>query len=252
MTNGELTTPLIFNANKNQMTDRLGFTFYPKDWWTSKTFFKLPPEMRYVYLEIINLLYINDGYWEANRIELYKRFGVEVGESGWEILEREFDVEGAFWTHHSVNKRLKKAIASRENGKMGGRPKDEDKPKEPRKITYKNPPSEKKEKEKGKEIEVKYPTQQEVINFFNENDYSKEVALNAFKYYDDTRIDNGWDHWKDSKGTIVKSWKQKMRGVWFKPENKNKGKNDKKYEAEFKKIDPSKTFDFNPNWKPNK
>lgn len=103
--------------------DKLGYTFYPKDWWTSATFFKLPPELRYLYLEIISMMYMDDGKWEANRYELHKRFGVDPGDKGWEMLESMFVLDGKFWTHASVNKRLRKAIVNRENGKNGGRPK---------------------------------------------------------------------------------------------------------------------------------
>ncbi len=102
--------------------DKLGYTFYPKDWWTSDTFFKLPPELRYLYLEIISLMYLNDGMWLPNRFELIKRFGVDPGDKGWEILAELFTYEGENWTHPSINKRLKKAITARENGKNGGRP----------------------------------------------------------------------------------------------------------------------------------
>ena len=57
------------------------------------------------------------------------------------------------------------------------------------------------------------PTILEVQTYFIENGFSKELAKRAFDYYD---VGN----WKDSKGNQVKNWKQKMRGVWFKDENK--------------------------------
>jgi hypothetical protein len=61
------------------------------------------------------------------------------------------------------------------------------------------------------------PTQDEVSNYFIENGYSLDSSIKAFKYYD-------VGDWKDSKGNQVKSWKQKMRGVWFKDENLIKDK----------------------------
>jgi hypothetical protein len=57
------------------------------------------------------------------------------------------------------------------------------------------------------------PSQQDVINYFSENGYTKESGLKAFNYY-------ATAEWKDSQGKPVKNWKQKMQGVWFKPENK--------------------------------
>lgn len=59
------------------------------------------------------------------------------------------------------------------------------------------------------------PILEDVINYFFENGYSKESAAKAFRYYNDA-------DWKDSKGTKVKNWKQKMQGVWFKTENEIK------------------------------
>lgn len=57
------------------------------------------------------------------------------------------------------------------------------------------------------------PLLEDVILFFNENQYSELAAKKAFEYYDE-------GNWKDSKGNQVKNWKQKMRGVWFKDEYK--------------------------------
>jgi hypothetical protein len=58
------------------------------------------------------------------------------------------------------------------------------------------------------------PSEEEVITFFVENNFKIEVARNAFHYYNDA-------NWKDSRGKSIQNWKQKMRGVWFKDENRN-------------------------------
>lgn len=57
------------------------------------------------------------------------------------------------------------------------------------------------------------PTLNEVQEYFKENGFSIESAKKAFKYYD-------CENWHDKNGVKVKSWKQKMQGVWFKDENK--------------------------------
>ena len=59
------------------------------------------------------------------------------------------------------------------------------------------------------------PEIQNVISYFQENGYTRESAEKAYQYYN---VNN----WKDSKGTQVKNWKQKMISVWFKEENKVK------------------------------
>jgi len=61
------------------------------------------------------------------------------------------------------------------------------------------------------------PTLLEVETYFIENGFSKYLAKRAFDYY-------AVANWKDSKGNQVKNWKQKMRGVWFKDENKEQEK----------------------------
>jgi hypothetical protein len=55
------------------------------------------------------------------------------------------------------------------------------------------------------------PTEGEVQEYFVENGYTAELAKTAFLYYED-----GEPPWHDSSGKPVRSWKQKMRGVWFK------------------------------------
>jgi hypothetical protein len=49
--------------------------------------------------------------------------------------------------------------------------------------------------------------------FFDENGYDKILANKVFNYYNDA-------NWKDVNGKQVLSWKQKMRAVWMKDENK--------------------------------
>ena len=57
------------------------------------------------------------------------------------------------------------------------------------------------------------PSQEEVILFFRANGFRDDIAIQCYKYYED-------GSWKDSSGKKIISWKQKMRGVWFKPEHK--------------------------------
>ena len=73
----------------------------------------------------------------------------------------------------------------------------------------------KKSKEKeSKEKERKFtpPILQDVKDYFLQKGYRESAAIKAFHYYDASG-------WKDSQGNKVKNWKQKMIGVWFKPEH---------------------------------
>jgi hypothetical protein len=65
---------------------------------------------------------------------------------------------------------------------------------------------------KGNRVNVFTPPQiEEVKLFFEENGFVN--GERAWNYYNDA-------DWKDSTGKPVKNWKQKMRGVWFKDENR--------------------------------
>ena len=66
---------------------------------------------------------------------------------------------------------------------------------------------------RGKRKPFSPPTPSEVESFFTENGYTAEAARRAFDYYTDA-------NWHDAEGKPVLNWKQKMRGVWFKPEHK--------------------------------
>lgn len=66
---------------------------------------------------------------------------------------------------------------------------------------------------RGKRKLFSPPTPSEVESFFTENGYTAEAARRAFDYYTDA-------NWHDAEGKPVLNWKQKMRGVWFKPEHK--------------------------------
>lgn len=72
-----------------------------------------------------------------------------------------------------------------------------------------------KEDKENKEDNKRFvpPSSDDVLKYFAENDYSEQLALTAYKYYDTAG-------WKDSHGKQVKNWKQKMIAVWFKEENK--------------------------------
>ncbi len=69
---------------------------------------------------------------------------------------------------------------------------------------------------KVKEKKVKKfipPTLETVKDYFKEKGYQESIAVTAFNYYNS-------NNWKDSNDKPVKSWKQKMVGVWFKDKHK--------------------------------
>jgi len=146
------------------MSSKLGFTFYPKDWWTSDTFFDLEAEERYLYLECLFLMYQNDGYLDISREKIAARMRMEISENMWKKITNYFEIDDELgFTHSSVNKRLRKASASRENGKKGGRPK---KPRKPSEKPEENLPLES-EREEEREEESKPSANDESFDWDN-------------------------------------------------------------------------------------
>lgn len=91
-------------------------------------------------------------------------------------------------------------------------PKDKDKVKVKDKVMDKDTRVQPKLEPKKKLVP---PTQDQVIEYFLENGYSKEGAIQAFKYYSEAE-----PPWTDSRGKPVRAWKQKMRGNQFREEYK--------------------------------
>lgn len=86
-------------------------------------------------------MYVDNGYLKTQKTQLEKRLQTQISDDDWNIITQKFESTDIGYTHKSVNKRLRKTLANRENGKKGGRPKkDEENPKNP----IINPPLEKK------------------------------------------------------------------------------------------------------------
>jgi len=126
--------------------DKLGFTFYPKDWWTSETYFELDSFERYVYLECIFIMYSNDGFLKTQKLQMENRIRTQISDEAWQKITQKFILTDLGYTHKSVNKRLRKAVTNRVNGQKGGRP---PKPKEPSLETQNNPPLERERESEG-------------------------------------------------------------------------------------------------------
>lgn len=101
---------------------KLGFTFYPQDWWSSDTFFDFDPLERYVYLECLFLMYRNDGYMKTEKSHFENRIRIKVSDKVWEKVTQKFILHNEEYTSLAVNKRLNKSDVARKNGLMGGRP----------------------------------------------------------------------------------------------------------------------------------
>lgn len=171
-------------------------------------------------------------YWskdcDINIINLNKKFKQNIEQIKYlisiDIIKLIDDKISIQFLDEQFNSKEVQKITNKINGSKGGRPKKitEQKPnglflktetitelkaKENQNITN--------IKERKEDNSIYIPLLSEVEFYFIENGYTKELALKAFKYYEE-------NNWKDSRNQKVKNWKQKMRGVWFKEENKIK------------------------------
>lgn len=153
---------------------KLGYTWYPQDWWTSETYKRLKryPMVRYAIRELFDLMYKEEGPVEMSRDYLYDDFNIELSDQEYSKLMEYIQVmdDGKWWIT-SIKKRISRAETSRENGKKGGRPKKTQKPKViTQKDNLKNPPL---EREGEREREIKDKREDNVELKFNDIDNKK-------------------------------------------------------------------------------
>lgn len=231
---------------------KLGHTWYPKDWWNSKTYYRLkkhPVVLRYAYREILDYLYTEKGQSTLDKEEIQDRFHIELSDQEFEILKAEFIIEDEIWTHESINSRLKKANSSRENGRLGGRPKKDNEgtnnedegficedgnpinatkePKKPKKITHENPPYKLNKKETKIKEKVSVHTHDEILMFEKFQTWVKantpslnrmKVPLTIDEYL---KLKNKFSpkvltdvmHAMENKPTLVKNYKSTYRTI---------------------------------------
>lgn len=140
---------------------KLGFTWYPENWWSSDAFYDLDPNIeRYVYLECLWFMYKNNGYMILTREKLEQRLRMQISEQTWQKITQRFTKTEKGLTHESVNKRLKKATTSRANGTKGGRPRNNNNPENPDIKPRQEP-----ERERERERENKSEREEEQITY---------------------------------------------------------------------------------------
>lgn len=195
--------------------NQLGYTWYPQDWWTSETFKRLKrfPMVRYALRELFDLMYKEGTSVEMNRDYLFDDFNIEFTDAEYNKLLEYIEVqEDGTWWISSIKKRISRAQAARENGKLGGRPKKTEKPKNKTQISSKkitqepsiktqgqnpnNPPLEReREREREREIKEKVKSKGKeknarAISILN---YNKESEMEVLKMQAKKQVKN----WND-------------------------------------------------------
>lgn len=101
--------------------ERLGYTWYPKDFISDPDVMMMDASQRGIYRDLIDLAYVNDNKIKYNLMQLSKYCNASETEIS-EILSLKGKKEGDLWTIPSCNKRIAKAVVNRVNGGKGGRP----------------------------------------------------------------------------------------------------------------------------------
>ncbi len=171
-----------------------------------------------IYWSIIEMLHENNGKMD---ISLFKSiaFELHVECPSIERVVKNFDLfhvdEVEFWSDR-VNRNLFEIKNKSTHGSIAAKARwDKERNARASKIDA-HPMPLKESKVKESKVYTS-PTLSEVKAYFKENGYTEASAIKAFDYYDVAK-------WVDSQGKKVKNWRQKMQGVWFKPENKERGK----------------------------
>jgi hypothetical protein len=187
------------------------FKFMPADWLTGNICFE-SLEAQGLFINVCAWYWQRDGKLTVDDINLrYNKPAALVS-----LLDRYFSVSDGFISIAFLNEqfieRKHVSVVNSDNGSKGGRPKTKaTKPTAKRPLT--EPKAKKNQLEENKKKNNISVTVDEVINYFIENGYRKDVAEKVYRYYSET-------DWHDSKGNKVLNWKQKCQAVWFKDENK--------------------------------
>lgn len=128
---------------------------------------------------------------KTQKTQIENRLRISIDDETWLKITSKFIKTDDGFTSLTVNKRLKKALISRENGKLGGRP--------PKEETQKTQPDNLKRKRKGKEREIIGSGEKVVfVKAVYANDSILEIhdLQEYFKRFDQLQsfIDKGWVH----------------------------------------------------------
>lgn len=104
------------------MSDKLGYTFYPKDYISDPDVMMMTSAERGIYRDLIDLAYMNANKIKYSLPQLAK-YCNDSEESVKKMLEMKGKKVGDFWEIPSCSKRIKKAEISRKNGTLRGAPK---------------------------------------------------------------------------------------------------------------------------------
>ena len=178
--------------------ERLGYTFYPKDFISDPDVMMMSSSQRGVYRDLIDLAYMNDNKIKYNLIQLSKYCNATEEEIS-NVLTIKGEKVGDFWTIPSCDKRIAKAQVNRENGSKGGRPK------KPKQNPTNNPIETQTERQRERESEKEREKENVIVDESTTSKTLKErqidfgVELKTYvDKYGNTMCKDFFDYWTES------------------------------------------------------
>jgi uncharacterized protein YdaU (DUF1376 family) len=208
--------------------ERLGYTFYPKDFISDPDVMMMSSSQRGVYRDLIDLAYMNDNKIKYNLIQLSKYCNATEEEIS-NVLTIKGEKVGDFWTIPSCDKRIAKAQVNRENGSKGGRPK------KPKQNPTNNPTETQTERQRERESEKEREKENVIVDESTTSktlterqiDFGKELKTYVDKY-GNTMCKEFFDYWTESNANgkkmrfeMEKVFDLKRRLVTWKSRQKN-------------------------------
>lgn len=190
------------------------FLFYPNDYLGGTLGMSF--EEKGAYIELLMT--------QFNRGHLSEKIIINIVGNIWEVLKDKFikDENGLFYNVRLDEEKIKRQnysqsrrnnILGKNQHKVGHMSNDMLEHTKGHMVNVNEDVNKDKNKSKKNRV-FKIPTIEEVINYFEENKYTKKSAESFYNFYSVA-------DWIDSKGNKVKNWKQKAQGIWFKDENKS-------------------------------
>ena len=174
--------------------ERLGYTFYPKDFISDPDVMMMTSAQRGIYRDLIDLAYMNNNKIKYNLVQLSKYCNATETEIS-EVLSIKGIKVGDFWTIPSCDKRIAKAQVNRENGSKGGRPK------KPKQNPTNNPTKTQTERQREREKESELTTDGEPSTLKTLNDRKIEFGILVKNYvgtYNDDMCKRFFNYWTES------------------------------------------------------
>lgn len=154
------------------MSKKLGYTWYPKDFISDPDVMFMTSSQRGVYRDLLDLAYMNDNLIKYN-VQMLAKYTNSDEETVQSVVDIKCIKTDKGYSIPSCEKRMNLAEKNRENGKKGGRPKENNNPNKTQTKPKNNPSNNhdvsedktqiERQREREREIEIENKSECEII-----------------------------------------------------------------------------------------